>query len=71
MSADKINKLFRVAGKEISSYGTKNEKGIGIGLLLVKQFADENDADIKIWSELGSGTEFIISFKRSNSEPEA
>lgn len=66
MSAEKINKLFKVAGKEISTYGTKNEKGIGIGLLLVKQFADENDADIKITSEEGNGTEFIVSFKRSD-----
>lgn len=70
MSLEKINKLFKVAGKEISSYGTKNEKGIGIGLLLVKQFVDENDAKIKIESEEGKGTEFIISFKRSDIKSE-
>jgi signal transduction histidine kinase len=65
ISADKISKLFNLAGKEISTYGTKNEKGIGIGLLLVKKFADENGALINIESEEGQGSEFRVSFCKS------
>jgi len=62
ISAEKISKLFNLAGKEISTYGTKNEKGIGIGLLLVKKFADENGALISIESKEGEGSEFTVSF---------
>jgi signal transduction histidine kinase len=62
--AEKISKLFNLAGKEISTYGTKNEKGIGIGLLLVKRFADENAALISIESKEGEGSEFKVSFGR-------
>jgi signal transduction histidine kinase len=64
ISAGKISKLFNLAGKEISTYGTKNEKGIGIGLLLVKKFADENGALISIESKEGEGSEFTVSFVR-------
>lgn len=60
----KQEQLFNVAGQEISSYGTNNEKGIGIGLLLVKKFADENNAVLEIVSEEGLGTEFIVRFRR-------
>lgn len=68
ISAEKISKLFSLAGKEISTYGTKNEKGIGIGLLLVKKFADENAALISITSKEGEGSEFTVSFGRTGLE---
>lgn len=64
ISAEKISKLFNLGGKEISTYGTKNEKGIGIGLLLVKKFADENAALISIVSKEGEGSDFTVSFSR-------
>lgn len=63
MSSEKLKHLFIEAGKEISTYGTNNEKGIGIGLLLVKQFADENGIEIEVYSEEGQGTEFVLSFR--------
>ena len=65
MSSEKLGRLFIDAGKEISTYGTNNEKGIGIGLLLVKQFADENGIEIEVYSEERRGTEFVLSFKRN------
>jgi signal transduction histidine kinase len=61
----KLEQLFRLAGKDISSYGTQNEKGIGIGLMLVKRFTDKNNAALQVVSEEDSGTDFIFSFKRS------
>lgn len=67
ISPDKIRKLFHLAGKNISTYGTKNEKGIGIGLLLVKRFADENNAQIGIESKEGEGSDFSVSFCRRES----
>ncbi|WP_276360393.1 ATP-binding protein [Daejeonella sp. H1SJ63] len=65
MSSEKIRWLFKAAGKEISTHGTDNEKGTGIGLLLVKQFADENGIGIEVCSEEQKGTEFVLHFKRT------
>ncbi|NBA86870.1 tetratricopeptide repeat protein [Emticicia sp. CRIBPO] len=62
MSAEKVAGIFKKEGKEISSYGTMNEKGIGIGLVLVKNFVDQNNADISIFSEENKGTEVVIEF---------
>jgi signal transduction histidine kinase len=62
ISDEKIDKLFNLAGEKISTYGTNNEKGIGIGLLLVKRFADENNAAITVTSEKERGTTFTIKF---------
>jgi len=61
---DKIPLLFRVMGKDISTYGTAHEKGIGIGLMLVKKYADENEAGIVV-NSTAEGTEFIVVFNRS------
>lgn len=61
---EKIGKLFNVMGKEISTYGTANEKGIGIGLMLVKKYADDNNAEIIVNSD-ESGTEFVVCFDKA------
>ncbi|QEC77200.1 tetratricopeptide repeat-containing sensor histidine kinase [Mucilaginibacter ginsenosidivorax] len=60
ISEPKIEKLFKVVGKEISGDGTNKETGAGIGLALVKQFVDINKGSIEIKSEVGKGTEFIV-----------
>lgn len=65
ISKEKIGKLFNVMGKEISTYGTANEKGIGIGLMLVKKYADDNNAQIIVNSD-ESGTEFIVCFDKAD-----
>lgn len=65
MSEEKLNQLFKVMGKEISTYGTENEKGIGIGLMLVKKFADLNQIEIIVNSD-PKGTEFVLVFDSAN-----
>lgn len=45
--------------------GTANEKGTGLGILLVKQFLDLNGGDLKMESREGEGTHFILYFKRT------
>ncbi|WP_161625573.1 tetratricopeptide repeat-containing sensor histidine kinase [Cyclobacterium qasimii] len=47
-----------------SMAGTANEKGTGLGILLVKQFLDLNGGKLKMESEPGLGTHFILYFKR-------
>jgi signal transduction histidine kinase len=53
-------KLFR-AGVNFSKPGTKNEKGIGLGLLLVKEFVELNNGTIHVTSKLGEGSTFTFS----------
>jgi len=47
--------------KSISTIGTENEKGTGLGLPLSKEFVDRNKGKIAIASELGKGTLFTVS----------
>lgn len=46
-----------------STYGTANEKGTGIGLMLCKQFVVQNGGSIWVESELGKGATFYFSKK--------
>lgn len=43
-----------------STFGTNHEKGIGLGLVLCKEFADAQHIDIWFESKLGEGTTFYL-----------
>ncbi len=53
ISPANLEKLFRMDEK-IQSEGTNNEKGIGLGLILFKEFVEKNNG--KIWAESLEGT---------------
>lgn len=59
MEQNKIEDLFNL-NKVESSYGTKNEKGSGLGLVLCKQLLEKVSAEIRITSELDKGSEFQV-----------
>ncbi|WP_159086008.1 tetratricopeptide repeat-containing sensor histidine kinase [Flavobacterium faecale] len=63
MTAEIIGKLFKIE-ENISTKGTNNEEGTGLGLILSKEFINKNGGDITVKSELGKGSEFIISFPK-------
>ncbi|TFF40300.1 tetratricopeptide repeat-containing sensor histidine kinase [Mucilaginibacter psychrotolerans] len=63
MSAEKLDKLFKVTGKAISEQGTDKEAGTGLGLMLIKQFTEENGGRMEVNSQPSMGSEFIIYFK--------
>ncbi len=58
------NILFDV-GKSISTQGTNLEKGIGIGLLLCKEFAEKHNGKIWVESEIGKGSTFYFSIQKT------
>jgi signal transduction histidine kinase/Tfp pilus assembly protein PilF len=60
MSEASMNKIFRVDTLH-STYGTMDEKGSGLGLLLCKEFVEKQGGDISFQSELNKGTTFTFS----------
>jgi signal transduction histidine kinase len=62
MSAEKAEQLFTQTGSA-TTLGTNNEKGSGLGLMLVKEFIDQLKGTISVESTLGKGTKFIIGIK--------
>ncbi len=59
-----LQKLF----DESSNYrelGTNNESGTGLGLILCRDFVKENNAEIKVESEIGKGTTFELTLEKA------
>lgn len=59
MNEEQISRLFEI-GNVVTTSGTKDEKGTGIGLLLVWQVFKLLDANLSIESKPGKGTHFKI-----------
>ncbi|RKZ75747.1 MAG: hybrid sensor histidine kinase/response regulator [Gammaproteobacteria bacterium] len=55
---ENINKLFQV--NIASTYGTDNEKGNGLGLVLCKEFIEKCGGTIGVESEVGVGSRFYV-----------
>ncbi|MCU0447560.1 MAG: ATP-binding protein [Microscillaceae bacterium] len=56
IAPDKINRLF--GAENISTLGTHNEPGTGLGLLLCKDFVEKNGGSIWVESSKGQGSCF-------------
>ncbi|MEP3389867.1 MAG: tetratricopeptide repeat-containing sensor histidine kinase [Reichenbachiella sp.] len=59
ISQEKLENLFSLKGTR-SQWGTKGEKGIGLGLLLVHEFVELNKGRIEVQSKEGEGTSFKV-----------
>jgi two-component system sensor histidine kinase/response regulator len=57
---DKQQDLFSM--ESTSTYGTNNEKGVGLGLMLCKEFTELQGGEISFSSQLNEGTSFKLSF---------
>jgi signal transduction histidine kinase/ligand-binding sensor domain-containing protein len=57
-----IDKLFRI-DKHHSTFGTGNEKGSGLGLILCKDFIEKNGGEIFVESSPGKGSTFSFTLK--------
>jgi len=58
ISPDNLSKLFRVDG--LTTKGTNQESGTGLGLILCKEFVEKNNGTITVDSTPGLGTTFKI-----------
>lgn len=59
ISPENINTLFNI-DSNISTLGTSNEKGTGIGLILCKEFIEKHNGKIWVESEVNKGTKFTF-----------
>ncbi|WP_379093230.1 histidine kinase N-terminal 7TM domain-containing protein [Pedobacter sp. UC225_65] len=64
ISEDMLSKLFK--DENISTRGTSNEKGTGLGLIVCKDFMARNDGNIFVESKVGQGAKFCISLPTVN-----
>lgn len=63
ISVDKYQKLFETTENK-STTGTSGEKGVGLGLQLVRDFVKMNNGKVEVISELGKGTMFTVLLPR-------
>ncbi|HEX2869219.1 MAG TPA: ATP-binding protein [Ignavibacteriales bacterium] len=60
ISPENQKKLFAI-GEKVTTPGTSNERGTGLGLILSKEFVDKNNGTLEVISEPGKGSEFRLS----------
>ena len=65
ISDEIIESIFK--NNEESSNGTFNEKGVGLGLIVCKEFVEKNGG--KIWAEstIGKGSVFLFTVPKATS----
>lgn len=68
ISSDKVQTILTENNKTMSTKGTQNEQGAGIGLLLCNDFAQSLNWSLIVESEINYGTVFYINIKKT--EPE-
>ena len=59
ITEERIQKLFDIT-EVVSTRGTANEKGTGLGLLLCKELVEKNKGEIWVKSLLGKGSDFCF-----------
>ncbi|WP_018341784.1 sensor histidine kinase [Cytophaga aurantiaca] len=61
--SDELKKKLFLNDLSKSRYGTSNEKGAGIGLLLCKELIDANNAQVDVQNKQEIGTTFVLTFQ--------
>lgn len=64
ISEENLKRLFKLDTSN-STLGTNNEKGTGLGLILVKEFIEKNGGNIWVESEEQKGSKFIFTMPKA------
>ncbi len=64
ISDENLQKIFK-EGNFVTTYGTKNEKGTGLGLKLCYDFVKKNNGKIWVESTINKGTTFSFTIKKA------
>ncbi len=64
MKPEDLAKLF--GENHFTKSGTQNEKGTGLGLLLCKEYTEQNGGSIEVESKVNVGTTFAFTLKNSD-----
>ncbi|MGN6178318.1 MAG: tetratricopeptide repeat-containing sensor histidine kinase [Mucilaginibacter sp.] len=59
LTADEIDRLFYLT-THFSAYGTKGEKGTGLGLILCRELVELNGGKLTVTSKPGEGSKFCV-----------
>ena len=59
----KLKTLFKI-NRDVTTYGTNNEPGTGLGLIICKEFIEKNKGKIIVKSKKGEGSKFIITIPK-------
>lgn len=59
IATENIGKLFNIES-EISTRGTANEKGTGLGLILCREFVEKHQGSIGVESKINQGSRFFF-----------
>lgn len=62
-----LKKLFRIDAHH-TTYGTNDEKGSGLGLILCKEMIERNGGSIEAKSKVGEGTTFVFTLPKPSAE---
>ncbi len=62
MSPESVSKLF-IDFNTIEDNACVNPNGVGLGLSICKQLIEQMAGSVRVETELGQGTSFIISFR--------
>jgi signal transduction histidine kinase len=59
MTPGEIDRLFYIT-THFSAYGTKGEKGTGLGLILCRELVELNGGKLTVTSQPGEGSKFCV-----------
>lgn len=66
MSEETMGKLFLAKAKNDPKWGTSGEKGVGLGLIITKEFIEKHNGTIRVDSSPGVGSTFYFTLPKNN-----